>query len=242
MLNRIFQLLLVTCLAIGTLWAGNDPFVGKWKLNPSKSKLTDTMKVEASGANKYVVDVGDGPQNVVPDGTDQPRPDGTTVSVTLEGSDTWKTVGKKDGHTLYTAIWKLSPDGNTLRDTYTRYQPDGSTSSVDYVFKRTAGSAGFPGRWESTSEKVNFVLELEIRPYEGDGLSLVVAAQDSTENIKFDGKDRRRLDERTLEIIGRKDGQISNTRQIKLSPDLKTLTMVQSVDQNKPSILVFDRE
>jgi hypothetical protein len=36
-------------VAIGTLWAANDPFVAKWKVNPSKSKLTDEMKVEAVG-------------------------------------------------------------------------------------------------------------------------------------------------------------------------------------------------
>jgi hypothetical protein len=51
MSNRIFRLLLVACLGTGMLWA-SEPFVGKWKLNPSKSKLTDMMQVEAAGANK----------------------------------------------------------------------------------------------------------------------------------------------------------------------------------------------
>jgi hypothetical protein len=32
--KRTFQLLLAACLVTGTLWAENDPFVGKWKLNP----------------------------------------------------------------------------------------------------------------------------------------------------------------------------------------------------------------
>ena len=46
MLNRICWLLLVTCLVIGTSWAADNPFVGKWKVHPSESKLTDEMKVE----------------------------------------------------------------------------------------------------------------------------------------------------------------------------------------------------
>ena len=76
MAKRAFQLLLVACLAAGTLWAANDPFVGKWKLNPSKSKLTDQMKVEAIGANKYAIDFGGGAtENIVADGTDQPGQD-----------------------------------------------------------------------------------------------------------------------------------------------------------------------
>src|SRR5437879_8821460 len=53
--KRSFHWLLVAGLATGTLWPSNDPFVGKWKLNPSKSKLTDRMKVEVAGPNKYAL-------------------------------------------------------------------------------------------------------------------------------------------------------------------------------------------
>jgi len=48
MLTRTFQFLLVAGLVTGTLQAANDPFVGKWKVNPSKSKLNDEMKVEVA--------------------------------------------------------------------------------------------------------------------------------------------------------------------------------------------------
>jgi len=34
-----FHLLLISCLATGGLWAANAPFIGKWRLNPSKSSL-----------------------------------------------------------------------------------------------------------------------------------------------------------------------------------------------------------
>jgi len=37
MFKRTFQLLLVACLATGTLRAANDLFVGDWKLNPSRA-------------------------------------------------------------------------------------------------------------------------------------------------------------------------------------------------------------
>ena len=43
MFKRTFELLLVACLGTGALWAANDPFVGEWKLNPARSKLTDQM-------------------------------------------------------------------------------------------------------------------------------------------------------------------------------------------------------
>jgi hypothetical protein len=259
MAKRAFQLLLVACLAVGTLWAANDPFVGKWKLNPSKSKLTGQMKVEAIGANKYAIDFGGGAtENIVADGTDQPGLDGTTLSITVEGPKIWKVVRKKDGRTLVTGIWKLSKDGQTLSDAFTANQPNGSTFSLDYVYKRTAGSTGFSGTWESTSEKVNSVFEIQIRPYEEGGLSFVVPAEDSTKSLKFDGKDYpnqgpnvapgsassgRRVNERTLEITDKKNGKTIATQKIEISLDLKTLTMtVQPVRRSKPNILVFDRE
>jgi hypothetical protein len=51
MSSRIVQLLLVVCLVTSSAWAANDPFVSKWKVNPSKSKLNDEMKVEPVGAS-----------------------------------------------------------------------------------------------------------------------------------------------------------------------------------------------
>jgi hypothetical protein len=259
MSKRTFELLLVTGLVSGTLWAANDPFVGKWKLNPSKSTLTDVMKVAAAGANKYALDLGGGTaETVVADGTDQPGMFGTTLSVTAEGPDSWKVVRKRNGRTIVQGIWKLSEDGKTLSDTFTANQPDGSTFSLDYVYTRTAGTSGFVGTWESTSEKVNSVFEFQIQPYEGDGLSFITPAQKTTQSMKFDGKDYqtqgpnvpagsassgRRVSDHSLEITDKMEGEVTDTRQIELSPDLKTLTItVRPVAQSKPNILVFDRE
>lgn len=258
-LNRSLLCLLLACLVTSTLWAADDPFVGNWKLNPSKSTLTDQMKVDAAGDNKYAITfAGDVTDTVVADGTDQPAIFGTTLSLTVEGRDTWKVVRKKNGRTQLTAIWKLSRDGNTLSDAFTGYQPDGSTLSLRYVYKRTAGKAGFTGTWESTSEKVDSVFEFQIRLYQVDGLSFITPAQHQTQNMKFDGKDYpsagpdvpagsassgRRLNEHALELTDKIAGKIMDTQQVELSPDLKTLTLtVRPADQSTPNILVFDRE
>ena len=259
MSKRTFQLLLIACLVTGTLWAANDPFVGKWKLNPSKSKLTDQMKVEVAGANRYAITFAPGAvDTVVADGSDQPGLRGTTLSITVEGPNTWKVTRKREGRTLITANWTLSGDGKTLTDAFTGYEPDGSTLSLHYVYERTAAGSGFPGTWESTSEKVNSVFEFQIQPYEGDGLSFITPAEHETQNMRFDGKDYPnvgpdvppgsassggRVNERTLEMTDKIKGKVMNTRQIKLSPDLKTLTMtVRGGNQSKPNILVFERE
>src|SRR5579864_9253189 len=104
MLNRIFQLLTVACVVTSSVWAANDPFVGKWKVNPSKSTLTDEVKVDAVGANKYTFTFGPGQvDTIVADGSDQPALEGTTLSVTVEGPNNWKVVRKIKGRMLLTA-------------------------------------------------------------------------------------------------------------------------------------------
>ena len=253
-------LLLVAGLVTGALSAADDPFTGKWKVNPSKSKLNDEMKVEAAGENRYAITFGPGAvDTIVADGSDQPGLRGTTLAVTVEGPNRWKVVRKKAGRTLIIGIWTLSGDGKTLNDAYTEYPPDGSPSSTPYVYERTEGSSGFTGTWDSESEKVQPGIEIQIQPWEGDGLSFITPGGRATRSIKFDGNDYpdhgpnvdagstssgRRVNERTLEITEKFQGQITDTRRIELSADRKTLTeTVRLVGQSKPQkILVFDRE
>ena len=191
--------------------------------------------------------------------TSQPL-SGTTLSITVKGPSSWVVIRKQEGRTLLTGLWTLSEDGKTLNDAYSEYAPDGSKSLfLPYVYERTAGSSGFTGTWDSDSEKVKAGIELQIVPYEGDGLSFNSPDADMTKKMKFDGNDYpdldpnedpgsassgRRVDERSLEITEKFKGKITGTRQIELSADLKTLTMtVRLVGQNRPkSVLVFDRE
>jgi hypothetical protein len=251
------HLVLLACVVTGTSWAADSPFVGDWKLNPSKSVLTDKMKVTSLGANKYAFNFGGDPETITVDGTDQPGISGTTLSVSVEGPNAWKVVRKKDGHVLITANWKLSEDGTTLTDNFNAISPNGSASTVNYVYKRTAGGPGFSGTWVSTSEAVDFAYVLKIRPYEGDGLSIIDSSSQLTRNMKLDGKDYpntgenaaiipvsaiRSLDEHTLELTDKKsNGKAYDTQRIKLSSDLKTLTM-QPAGEDKPNILVFERQ
>jgi hypothetical protein len=211
MLNRTFRLLLVAFLVTSSLWAADDPFVGKWKVDPSKSKLNDEMKVEVAGANRYTFTFApDAVDTVVADGTDQPALSGTTLSVTVKGPHNWEVVRKMKGRPLITAHWTLSEDGKTLNDAFTQHLPDGtilfsqslpngSTLFLPYVYERTAGDSGFPGTWDSESAKVKAGIKLRIEPYEGDGLSFNSGPDsgpdaEMTKKIKFDGNDYPDLD------------------------------------------------
>jgi hypothetical protein len=252
-----FSFLLFVYLPIAASFGANDPLVGKWKLNPSKSQLVDQMKVAAAGANKYTFTfAGADSETITTDGTDQPGLSGTTLSVTIQDSHTWKVVRKEGGRTLLTAIWKLSEDGRTLRDAYTENQANGSTLSMDYIYTKTSGAPGFAGTWESTTQQLNSVYELQIHPYEGDGLSFV--AEGATKSLKCDGKDYvvqgpngplnslsscRRPDVRSLEMTDKTKKDVIDAEEFTLSRDGKSLRLIlRKVGQSTPNTLIFDRE
>jgi len=70
--KRILKILPAVCLATCMAWAAESPFIGDWKLDPSKTRMPDEMKVESKGGNKYAFDFGGGVETIVVDGSDQP--------------------------------------------------------------------------------------------------------------------------------------------------------------------------
>ena len=259
--SRTFLTISLAAISISfgasALWAADNPFVGNWKLNPSRSKLTDVMKVESLGGNRYTFNFGSGPETIVLDGTDQPGLYGGTLSVGIE-RDTWKVIRKRDGRMLISAIWSLSEDGSSLTDHFTGFNANGSSYSLKYVYKRKGAGSGFAGEWISTTETVNSVVMLQVRPYEGGGLSFIEPAIDVTRSVKFDGKDYpnagpnatpdstssiHRVNEHALEMTYKIKGKTLYTQQIELSPDLKTLTVTRLiVGESEPNIRVFERQ
>ncbi len=257
--GRTLSLALAVCGIAIVCSGATDPFVGKWKLNASRSWLADQMTIQDAGKNRYTLTfVGTGEtETVAADGTDQPGLNGTTVSITIEEAATWRIVRKKEGQPVLSAVWSLSRDGKTLSDAFTSYQSDGSTSTITMAYRRAAGDAGIPGTWETTDVKLDAGYELEIRPFDGDGLSFITPNSPSPKNMKFDGKEYRstvgsgvsaastgrRIDPLDLEVTDRVDGRILATRRMTISPDLKTLTsVVHPAGQRLPNTLVFDRD
>jgi len=179
------------------------------------------------------------------------------VTVSVNAPDQWTFVRKKDGRVLVTGVWTLSKDGTTLNDHFTAARPSGDTTSLDYVYKRTGGGAGFAGTWVSSSEQVNSVIVLKVREWEGDGLSFISQGGGGTKNVKFDGKDypnvgavvegvtasANRVNERTVDITDKISGKVRGTEEISVSDDGKTLTITVHIPgRSEPDMQVFERE
>lgn len=238
MISRTFCLLLAAGLTTAPLRAQTDPFVGNWKL----VKYTDRMSVVKAGANTYGFNFeGGGLEKIVVDGTYQRGIAGTMLSVTPEGAN-WRVERKQNGLKMLTAIWTLSPDGNSLTDNFTSFDKNGTPSSVKLVYARAGAGAGFTGIWTSQSAAFGDVTILQIRPYK-NGLSLIVPSEGRTVNLRFDGKNLRRVNARTFEITREANGKITQIEEYMVSSDLKTLTRtVHVMGESQPLITVFKRE
>lgn len=156
------------------------------------------------------------------------------------------------------ATWKLSADGNTLTDYYREFETDGSTVSMDYVYQRAGGGSGFAADWQSIKETRNTPLLMEVKAYEGDGLSFTTLAEQRTQNVKFDGKDypdkgpnagqdaatsARRVNEHNLVITHKFNEKVTGTEDVGLSADLKTLTItLHFAGRDKPDVMVYQRQ
>jgi hypothetical protein len=244
----------IASLSASSFWTANDPFVGKWRLDVSRSTIVDEMRVAAVGRGRYRFNFEGAPsETIVADGSDQPGLPGTTLSVKAEDPRTLTVVRKKDGRTIVSASWKLSQDGRTLRDTFTSLQPDGSRLTVDYLYRRTSGTSGFAGAWESTTKPVGLKIELGIHACDQRGLSFVSPGSDK--NVAFDGREHlvsakdgltvsgRRHGARALEYTEKKQGKVQRARNFELSLDGHTLTeTVRIAGQATPDVLVFERQ
>ena len=255
MFNRTLGILPLVCVATSMAWATESPFIGEWKLDASKTRMPDEMKVQSQGANKYAFDFGGGAETIVVDGSDQPGCCGTQLSVKPEAPDTWIVERKKDGKLLLRATWKLSKDQSTLTDYYREFEADGETHSMDYVYQRAGNSgSGFAADWQSIKETMNSPYLIVVAEFDGDGLSFSTPSEHQTENMKIDGKDYpnggsgvtsslSRVDERNLVKTVKANGKVIETDELGLSADRKTLTITKHIPgHDKPIVMVFERK
>ena len=258
MLTRINFVLALMCLIAGTLYAADDPFCGKWKLNQEKSKIAgEQMKIQDAGNNKYKFIFGNVSDTITIDGTDQPTHFGRTTSIAKEGPNTWKMVIKKDGKVISSMHHILADDGNTQTIEGTDMKPDGTTSEFKVVTKRVGTGSGFAGTWQSTDVKINSPDQWEIEPYGANGLTFNTPAYHDTLSMNFDGKDYsetgpnvapgstssgKRLDANTLEITDKIKGQVMDHTRYEVSTDRKTLTLtIHESGQPNAVTIVYDK-
>jgi hypothetical protein len=257
-MRRFYFSLGVACLLAGMLWASDDPFFGRWKLNVGKSKLAgEQVQIQALGGNRYKWTASGVSETYTYDGTDQATHFGNTISIAPAGRNNWKMVIKKDGKVISSMTHTISEDGKTQTIKGTEFKPDGTTSDYTVVWKKLGSGSGWSGTWEEANEKFTSADEFDIDAYEGDGLSFNTPAYKDILRMKFDGKDYeekgpyvtagsassgKRVNARTLEIADKVKGKVMDRTTFEVSPDGKMLTLtIHETGQPKTRTIVYDK-
>src|SRR5229473_2911704 len=232
-MKRFYSSLAIACLLAGTLWAADDPFCGKWKLNMEKSKFAgEQTRIEDLGGNKYKWTSGNVSDTITADGTDQPVRFGRTISIAPEGANNWKMVIKKDGKVLSSMTHTVSEDGKTQTIKGTETKPDGTSSDFNVVEKRVGSGSGWGGTWESTDVKFTSADEWDIEAYEEKGPTVAPGSTSA-------GK---RVNPHTLEVSDKVKGEVMDHTKYEVSQDGKTLTLtIRETGQPKALTIVYDK-
>ena len=256
---RILVSFALLSLISASALAADDSFTGKWKLNPDKSQFTGlNYKIEDIGGGKYSFAFGDDVETLVLDGKDHPTKYGITWAFSQTGPNKWKWTRKRDGKVIAVSNWTVSEDGQTFSSSRESMRPDGSTSHEELKFKRTVGTSGLAGTWESTEIKMTSPATLEIEKWQGDGYSFLDPAYKERTDFRLDGKEytpkgplvakgttvsAKRIDAHNIELTYRLKGKTTETDHCELSADGKSLTATLTFPgQSKSEIDVYDRE
>jgi hypothetical protein len=246
-------------LISGSARAADDSFVGKWKFNPDKSQLTGLdYKIEDAGGGKYHFMFGDDVETLTLDGKGTLTKYGNTWSIKATGPSGWESTTKRDGKVINKEKWTVSEDGQTFTSMAEDMRPDGSTGKSEAIFKRTGGTSGLAGSWESTSIKVMSPTTMELAKWQKDGYSMMNPTFKEHLNFKFDGKEHMpsgprvakgtsvtatKVDDHTMELTYKLKGKTTETDRWELAADGKALTdTVTYAGVSKPEVDVFDRE
>ncbi len=256
---NILALLAALSLFGASSLAAENSFVGKWKFNPDKSQMAGLQyKIEDAGGGKYQFMFGDDVETMTLDGKGHVTKYGETWSIKATGSNSWESITKRDGKVTEKGKWSISDDGQTFTSTTENPRSDGSTGKSEAILKRTGGTSGLAGTWESSSVKILSPTTIELAKWQKDGYSLINPTYKERTNFKLDGKaytptgprvakgitvTAKKIDDQSIELTYKLKDKTTETDKWELSADGKTLTNTVSYSgQSKPEVDVHDRQ
>ena len=253
---NFLSVLLAAAIAVTAL---QSPFVGRWKLNPEKSKFTGTtMTVEGSPSGEMRLTVQGQSYTFKTDGKEYPAFFGSAAAWKPVDASTWQVTYKAKGTVLSTDTLTVSPDGKTLTVTSTGTKPDGASFENTAVNQRVSGGPGLTGTWKSTKVAMSSPETMEFSASEGGALSWTVPAFKASTVLTFDGKDHPVVGPtvpanftiaatgkgaRAFELVEKVGGKVVYRGSYTLSEDGKTLTASFTPEGTTERVTaVYDRQ
>ncbi len=259
MQRRILALIASFSLISVSALAADDSFVGKWKFDPDKSQMNGLdYKIEDAGGGQYKFIFGDDAETLTLDGKPHVTKYGDTWSIKTTGPNSWESTNELNGKVTSKSKWTVSADNQTFTSTDENMRPDGTTGKTEAIFKRTSGTTGLAGTWQTTSVKVLTPASITIAKWQSEGYTRTNPAFKETFDFKLDGKEyapkgprvppgmmvtAKKIDDHSMELTYKLNGKTTETDKLEVSADGKTLTQtVTYAGVSKPEIDVWNRE
>ncbi|MGH9624417.1 MAG: hypothetical protein ACRD4G_08780, partial [Bryobacteraceae bacterium] len=154
--------------------------------------------------------------------------------------------------------WTLSDGGQQWNIEQKGTRPDGLPLTVESTRTRVGTGSGFAGKWELKNATFSSAPIMIIKPYGNDGLSFRWPYDKEHQDIKFDGKDypdvgprvahgstssAKRIGEHTIQATDKLNGKVTDTQELKVSEDGRTLTDTIHVNgEQKPIVNVWKKQ
>jgi len=255
--KTVLLLTAAAALVSTSAWAADDPFVGTWK-GTQYHGAGQVWQLKDLGGNKYDWSYGDNHFEIVADGKERPSKWGGTYLLRQDSPDKWVMTEKRNGQVTSVQTWTLSDGGQQLDAESKGTRPDGSPSTSESTAVRVGTGSGFAGTWQIKDTKFSSEPVMIINRYGGDGLSLKWPADKEHQDIKFDGKDyadlgpratpgstssAKRIDQHTIQMTDKLHGKTTDTRELTVSEDGRTLTDKMHVTgEQKPVVMVWQKQ
>ncbi|HEX7361224.1 MAG TPA: hypothetical protein VF283_12105 [Bryobacteraceae bacterium] len=255
--KALFLVTALTALASTSAWAADDPFVGTWK-GTQYGGAGQVQQIKNLGGNKYQLIYGDNHLELIADGKERPYKFGGTYLARQDSPDQCVITRKHDGQVTSVDTWTLS-DGDRQWNSKTKgTRPDGSSFTSEATRTRIGAGSGFAGKWKVKNATFSSAPVMIIKPYGNDGLSFRWPRDKEHQDIKFDGKDypglgprvahgitssAKRTGEHTIQATDKLNGKVTDTHELKVSEDGRTLTDTIHVQgEQKPFVNVWEKQ
>lgn len=242
-------------------------FVGTWKENEAKRslRLSPVLKFQQN-ADGGTEEVRGGPTPV----TQPVRFDGKPYDIGSGNTIVWKQAGRSQferqlfsaGRLTATRKIQISNGGKTLTEETERKQPDGKTTLITSVYSRVSG-AGFelPGIWSLQSRQSDNPAQVtlsvaginSLRYVNSQGVTYTAALDNKPVPVTGPGVIEgsmialiRQIDDYTITSTLSRNGVVTGTGTITVSPDGKIMTTtVTTAGPNAnttPSVRVWEKQ
>ena len=250
-------------LCLGSMGAialqAQSPFVGDWKMNNEKSKLTGEVIEFAPApgdAIKYTAE--DRSYTFKTDGQEYAGDTGAKHVWKKMDDHTYQSTSTRNGITLGTTTWKISADEKQLMTEDKGTAPGGKVFDDTATFTRVAGAKGLMGSWKDVDVKLKEASVMSLQAGAGDSIHWIMPDIKASVDLTMDGKECKpvgptvpdgltltamKTGPRSFTLTEKMNGKLLEKSNYKLSEDGKTLTeVVAPPDGKAPATVIFDKQ